>query len=156
MDPTHARKRADSRGSSAGKESRVKSVFVWYYSFFFPLILNSPQAALNKYAAQTSRAAATDIVFSTRHNNWADKNAALQVDAGTVGGGTSATIQYVFLGFGMGSRGHGKGQGSSPSVLWNPAYVFASLFFVHPLRSGSLRASALALNVKVPKQVKWI
>ena len=66
---------------------------MWLWSFF--LSIYKPQAAF-KYAAQKSQVAATDIVFSTRHNNRADKNAASQVYPGTVGGTTGATVQYVF------------------------------------------------------------
>lgn len=69
---------------------------MWPWSIFlFCIFLCMPQAAF-KYAAQKSQVAATDIVFSTRHNNRADKNAASQVYPGTVGGTTGATIQYVF------------------------------------------------------------
>lgn len=52
-----------------------------------------PQAAL-EYAAQKSQVAATDIMFSTRHNNWADKMQP-QISLGTVGGMT-CKIQYIF------------------------------------------------------------
>lgn len=51
-------------------------VFVWLWIFslfsFSLLSIRTPQAAF-KYAAQKSQVAATDIVFSTRHNNRADK-----------------------------------------------------------------------------------
>ncbi len=93
---------------------------------FIPRSIYEPQAAF-KYAAQKSQVAATDTVFSTRHNNRADKkNAASQVYPGTVGGTTRATVQYKITCSGWVCF-HSEGEGSNPTIKWNPVCVYACL-----------------------------
>lgn len=67
-----------------------------FFFFFSSFLVFTSHKQHFKYAAQKSQVAATDIVFSTRHNNRADKNAASQVYPGTVEGTTGETVQYVF------------------------------------------------------------
>lgn len=58
---------------------------------FGAFIIYNPQVAF-KYAAQKSRLAATDKVFSIRHNNSAAKNAASQVYPAIVKEGINLTV----------------------------------------------------------------